>query len=73
MRLPGSGGACDIACLAGRTVIDMSHEPRRFVERVDYGTSPGHAAGGAVPTTPVPTGEVLHLIRRFDPDGFWTG
>lgn len=46
IRLPGSGGACDIACMAGRTVILMAHEPRRFVERVEYVTSPGHGEGG---------------------------
>jgi glutaconate CoA-transferase subunit B len=46
IRLPGSGGACDIACMAGRTVILMAHEPRRFVERVEYVTSPGHGDGG---------------------------
>ena len=46
IRLPGSGGACDIACMAGRTVILMAHEPRRFVESVHYNTSPGHGAGG---------------------------
>lgn len=46
IRLPGSGGACDIACLAQRTVILMAHEPRRFVERVQYVTSPGHGEGG---------------------------
>lgn len=46
IRLPGSGGACDIACLAGRTVVLMAHEPRRFVERVHYNTSPGHGEGG---------------------------
>src|SRR3989454_9612438 len=44
-RLPGSGGAGDIASLAGRTVLIMEHEPRRFRERVDYVTSPGHFAG----------------------------
>ena len=44
-RLPGSGGAGDIASLAGRTVLIMEHEPRRFRERVDYVTSPGHFPG----------------------------
>jgi glutaconate CoA-transferase subunit B len=39
--LPGSGGAGDIACLAKRTVVIMRHEKRRFVEQVDYLTSPG--------------------------------
>jgi len=41
-RLPGSGGACDLACLAKRHIIIMAHEHRRFVPRVDYITSPGY-------------------------------
>jgi glutaconate CoA-transferase subunit B len=45
VRLPGSGGAADIASLAGRTVLIMDHEPRRFQERVAYITSPGHHPG----------------------------
>jgi glutaconate CoA-transferase subunit B len=45
VRLPGSGGAGDIASLAGRTVLIMEHEPRRFQPRVAYVTSPGHFAG----------------------------
>ena len=40
-RFEGSGGASDIASLAKRTIIIMNHEKRRFVERVDYVTSPG--------------------------------
>lgn len=44
-RLPGSGGAGDIASLAKRTVILMPHEKRRFVEEVDYITSPGYGTG----------------------------
>jgi len=39
-RFEGSGGACDIAAMANRTII-ISHEKRRFVEAVDYITSPG--------------------------------
>jgi len=46
VRLPGSGGAPDIASLARRHVVIMAHERRRFVERVDYVTSPGHGTGG---------------------------
>lgn len=46
VRLPGSGGACDIACLSQRTVVLMAHEPRRFVRDVTYNTSPGHGDGG---------------------------
>ncbi|MHB9149950.1 MAG: CoA-transferase subunit beta [Thermoleophilia bacterium] len=45
VRLPGSGGAADIASLARRLVLIMPHEKRRFVERVDYVTSPGYGEG----------------------------
>ncbi len=44
-RLPGSGGACDVASFVGRTMIFMKHEPRRFVKKVDYITSPGWVRG----------------------------
>ena len=44
-RLPGSGGACDLASLAKRHIIIMTHEKRRFVPRVDYITSPGYGDG----------------------------
>lgn len=40
-RLPGSGGASDIAAMANATIISIVHEPRRMVEKVDYLTSPG--------------------------------
>jgi glutaconate CoA-transferase subunit B len=45
VRLPGSGGACDIACLAQRTVVLLEHDRARLVERVQYITSPGNGAG----------------------------
>jgi glutaconate CoA-transferase subunit B len=131
IRLPGSGGAPDIASLARRHVVIMAHERRRFVERVDYVTSPGHGEGGdwrartglpgggpsavittlglfrfdgatremvlasahpgvtveevqaqtawplrlaeRVTETPPPSADELAIIRRFDPQGFWTG
>ena len=46
IRLPGSGGAADIASFARRTVIIMTHEQRRFREKVSYLTSAGHGTGG---------------------------
>nr|WP_290665351.1 CoA-transferase [Ardenticatena sp.] len=46
VRLPGSGGAADIASFAQRTVILMPHAPHRLVEEVDYITSPGYGSGG---------------------------
>ncbi|GAB6933737.1 CoA-transferase subunit beta [Calditerricola satsumensis] len=130
VKLPGSGGGVDIACLAKRLLIIMPHEKKRFVERVSFITSPGYGDGpgwrerhglprggpdviistlgvfrfdprtreaylasyrpGVTPEEvcahtgwalrvapdcepgPVPTEEELALVRRFDPDGFWT-
>jgi len=48
VKLPGSGGGADIACLAQRLVALMEHEPRRLRERVDFITSPGYGDGGGV-------------------------
>ncbi|CAM04142.1 glutaconate CoA-transferase subunit B [Saccharopolyspora erythraea NRRL 2338] len=45
VRLPGSGGANDIISLCNEIFIVTTHEPRRFVERVDFITSPGHLRG----------------------------
>jgi glutaconate CoA-transferase subunit B len=45
-RLPGSGGANDIASSARRTILMVRLEKRRFVQRVDFITSPGHLEGG---------------------------
>jgi glutaconate CoA-transferase subunit B len=130
-RLPGSGGACDLACLARRHIIVMNHQKRRFVPRVDYITSPGFGSGKGwrvqsglprggpsavittlgvmrfdpdtcemmlssthpgvsvgkinqntgwplkvaadLATTPPPTPTELAMIRKFDPEGYWTG
>jgi len=46
VRLPGTGGANDIASLCTEVLVVTPHEPRRFVERVDFVTSPGHLGGG---------------------------
>jgi len=131
IRLPGSGGAADIAALSRRTVVVMHHERRRFPERVRYLTSPGFGTGPGwrgmvglvrggparvisslgvfgfdantlemilesvhpgvslrdiqaqtgwpvrtapdLRETPEPTDEELAALRRFDPDGVWTG
>jgi glutaconate CoA-transferase subunit B len=45
-RLPGSGGACEIAINAQRVFIIMGLKRRSFVERLDFVTSPGHLSGG---------------------------
>jgi glutaconate CoA-transferase subunit B len=44
-RLPGTGGGNDIASLA-QMIVAMKHEKRRFVEAVDFVTSPGFLKGG---------------------------
>ncbi len=46
VKLPGSGGAADIAAMAKRLIAIMNHEQRRLVERVSYVTSPGYLDGG---------------------------
>ncbi len=46
VRFPGSGGACDAASLAHGVILFMQHEKRRFVEELDYFTSPGWLEGG---------------------------
>jgi glutaconate CoA-transferase subunit B len=46
VRLPGSGGACEIAINARKVFVIMPQSTRSCVERVDFRTSPGHPAGG---------------------------
>jgi glutaconate CoA-transferase subunit B len=45
VRLPGSGGACDIASLAQRFVVLLEHSRQRLPLRVSYRTSPGNGDG----------------------------
>jgi len=47
VRLPGSGGACDIASNVKKIIVVTPHESRRFVEKVDFRTSPGFIDGKA--------------------------
>ncbi|HEY3343274.1 MAG TPA: CoA-transferase, partial [Anaerolineae bacterium] len=46
VRLPGSGGACEIAIHAQRIFYIMRLSKRSFVERLDFCTSPGNLDGG---------------------------
>ncbi len=46
VKLPGSGGAADIAATAHRLLAILKHQKHRLVQRVDYVTSPGHLDGG---------------------------
>jgi glutaconate CoA-transferase subunit B len=40
-RLPGSGGACEIAINARQVFVIMRQSARSFVDRIDFRTSPG--------------------------------
>jgi glutaconate CoA-transferase subunit B len=76
VRLPGSGGACDIACLAQRTVVLLDHDRARLVERVNHITSPGFGSGDAwrraqgLPARSGPSAIITTLgVLRFTGDG----
>ena len=45
-RLPGTGGGNDIASLT-QMIVAMKHEKRRFVQTVDFVTSPGFLTGNS--------------------------
>lgn len=46
VRLPGGGGAPEIATHCGEIYITMAQSRRSFVEKIDFITSLGHGAGG---------------------------
>lgn len=45
VRLPGSGGGNDVGSHCWRTIAVMQHDTRRFVEEVDFITTPGYLSG----------------------------
>ena len=47
VRLPGSGGACEIAINARQVFVIMRQSKRSFVERIDFRTSAGNLGGAA--------------------------
>jgi glutaconate CoA-transferase subunit B len=47
VRLPGSGGACEIAIHARRVLVIMRQAQRSFVEEIHFRTSPGHSGDPA--------------------------
>ena len=59
-RLPGSGGACEIAINARQVFVIMRQSARSFVEKIDFRTSPGNLGGA----------EEAERIRR---EGGWLG
>lgn len=46
VRLPGAGGAPEIAASCGEVIITLRHSRRAFVERLDFVTSVGFGEGG---------------------------
>ena len=57
VRLPGSGGGNDVGSNCWRTIAIMPHDRRRFVEQVDFITTPGYLTGpGAREAAGLPRG-----------------
>jgi glutaconate CoA-transferase, subunit B len=63
VRLPGSGGANDLASFCWRTLIIMRHDSKKFVEKLDFVTSPGYLTGpGAREAAGLPRGTGPHRV-----------
>lgn len=45
VRLPGSGGGNDVGSHCWQTIIIMRHDRNRFVEKLDFITTPGYLTG----------------------------
>ena len=57
VRLPGSGGGNDVGSHCWKTIAIMLHDKRRFVEKLDFITTPGYLSGpGARETVGLPPG-----------------
>ena len=66
VRLPGSGGGNDIGSLAKRIVVMLKQDARKFVERVDYVTTPGYLDGpGGRERVGLPRGGPSAVITDF--------
>src|SRR5262250_1521634 len=70
VRLPGTGGGNDISSLTNM-IVAMKHEKRRFVEKVDFITSPGWIAGGATRAeSGLPQGGMWRVVTDLAIMGF---
>ncbi|HET8624860.1 MAG TPA: CoA-transferase [Gemmatimonadales bacterium] len=75
VRLPGSGGAAEVAIHARRTLVISRLNPRAFPAQVDFITSPGHVArGGSRRELGMPGAGPVKVITdkailEADPDG----
>ena len=75
VRFPGSGGGNDFASLCWHTLVMTQHDRRRFVERLDFLTTPGFLSGpGAREAAGLPAGggpcKVITdlAVMGYDPD-----
>ena len=69
-RLPGTGGGNDIASLTNM-IVAMKHERRRFVENVDFITSPGWLKGGHTRADGgLPSGGMYRVVTDLAVFGF---
>jgi len=63
VRLPGSGGANDVGSLCTRTIILMRHDKLRFMNKLDFLTTPGYLTGpGAREAAGLPAGTGPHRV-----------
>ena len=70
VRLPGTGGGNDIASLTNM-IVAMRHEKRRFVENVDFITSPGWIRGNETRRqSGLPTGGMFRVVTELAVFGF---
>jgi glutaconate CoA-transferase subunit B len=73
VRLPGTGGANDIASLCREVIILTFHERRRFIPRVDFVTSPAWLGGdGARARAGLYFGGVSKVVTTLGIFGFDT-
>jgi glutaconate CoA-transferase subunit B len=63
-RFAGSGGGNEVASLCWKTIIVMQHQKRKFLEKVDFITSPGFLDGspGAREKAGLPRGTGPHMV-----------
>jgi len=70
IRLPGTGGGNDISSLT-QMIVTMKHEKRRFVENVDFITSPGFITGGTSRAeSGLPAGGMFKVVTDLAMLGF---
>jgi glutaconate CoA-transferase subunit B len=63
VRLPGSGGANDLASFCWKTLIIMKHDARKFVPKLDFLTTPGYLTGpGGREASGLPAGTGPHRV-----------